>query len=453
MNWQNNISQVLDIKYPIIQAPMFGVSTPEMVAAASNANCLGSLALGDMSGNDCSKLIRATKQLTDRSFAVNIFVHQIPEVTDELRINYDKTKSFLQELSKKNHLEVEFPNLEDIKLNSYHEQIKAIITEDCKIVSFTFGNLDSESIEKLKNNGTILIGTCTSVNEAVILENSGIDIICVQGIEAGGHRGSFENYNIPQIGGLSLLSQVYDAVKIPIVYAGGIYNHRTLLAAKTLGAQGFQVGTMLMGSQVVKSLIDKDNSWGDEEEVKNYITPQKMVEGKEVSTFDGKNYFEDSFTFEANVPYKINTLENAEVLFTTDKDKLKALEKEVVAKYNEVRDIYMKGTKDDLANIYYDKEKRLAQQMYLSSEEIKNSWDNDYQFRTDPDLEFFDLKPIEKYKITFYNKGKLVSLEKLNNEKSALWGGFKKKGNDIGTTTYIQLYLYRPKAGNGLKLY
>lgn len=249
MNWQNSITQLLDIKYPIIQAPMFGVSTPEMVAAASKVNCLGSLALGDMSGNDCSKLIRTTKQLTDRNFAVNIFVHQIPELTDELRINYDKTKSFLQELSKKNHLEVKFPNLEDIKLNSYHEQIDAIIAENCKIVSFTFGNLDSESIEKLKNNGTILIGTCTSANEAVILENTGIDIICVQGIEAGGHRGSFDNYDIPQIGGLSLLSQVYDAVQIPIIYAGGLYNERTLLAAKTLGAQGFQVGTMLMGSQ------------------------------------------------------------------------------------------------------------------------------------------------------------------------------------------------------------
>lgn len=249
MNWKNNITQLLDIEYPIIQAPMFGVSTPEMVAAASNANCLGSLALGDMNGNDCSKLIRATKQLTDRSFAVNIFVHQIPELTDELRINYDKTKSFLQVLSKKNHLEVEFPNLEDIKLNSYHEQIDAIIAENCKIVSFTFGNLDSESIEKLKSNRTILIGTCTSVNEAMILENSGIDIICVQGFEAGGHRGSFNNYDIPQIGGLSLLSQVYDAVQVPIIYAGGIYNERTLLAAQTLGAQGFQVGTMLMGSQ------------------------------------------------------------------------------------------------------------------------------------------------------------------------------------------------------------
>lgn len=204
---------------------------------------------------------------------------------------------------------------------------------------------------------------------------------------------------------------------------------------------------------IVKSFITKDKSWGDEEEVKTYTTPQKMLEGKEVATFDGKTYFEDSFTFEANVPYQINTLDKAETLSTNDKEKLKALEKEVLAKYNEVRDIYMKGTKDDLANAFYNKEQRLAQQMYLSLEEIKNSWDNDYQFRTDPDLEFFDLKPVENYKMTFYANGRLVCLEKLNNGKSALWGGFKKKGKDIGTTTYIPLYLYRPKAGDRLKIY
>lgn len=80
-----------------------------------------------------------------------------------------------------------------------------------------------------------------SVNEALILEQSGIDIICVQGIEAGGHRGSFTNENIPQIGGLSLLSQVRDSVKTPIIYAGGIYNARTLLAAKTLGADDLKL--------------------------------------------------------------------------------------------------------------------------------------------------------------------------------------------------------------------
>lgn len=249
MNWQNNITRLLDIQYPIIQAPMFGVSTPDMVAAVSKAHCLGSLALGDLSGADCSNLIRQTKLLTDKNFAVNIFVHQIPEINDELRSKFEKTKNFLEKLAKRNHLEVELPSLEDIKLNSYHEQIDTIIAENCKILSFTFGNLDPESIEKLKSNGTILIGTCTSVSEALILERSGIDIICVQGIEAGGHRGTFEKDMMPQIGGFSLLSQVYDAVEIPIIYAGGIYNERTLLASRTLGAQGFQVGTMLMGSQ------------------------------------------------------------------------------------------------------------------------------------------------------------------------------------------------------------
>ncbi|MCS4162973.1 hypothetical protein [Sphingobacterium sp. BIGb0116] len=204
---------------------------------------------------------------------------------------------------------------------------------------------------------------------------------------------------------------------------------------------------------IKKSFIGKDGSWSDEEEVTTYTTPQKIEEGKEVSTFDGQNFFEDSFTFDAEVPYKINILDNAEVLFAKDKDQLQALEIEVVAKYNEIRGIYMKGTKDDLANVVYEKEKRLAQQMYLSSEEIKNNWDKEYQFRTDEDLEFFDLKPIEKYKMTFYAHGKLVCLEKINNEKSALWGGFKRKDKGLGTTTYIQLYLYRPKNSKELQVY
>ena len=178
MNWENELTQKLGVTYPIIQAPMFGVTTPEMVDAASKANCLGSLALADLNAEQCLELIKKTKQLTDKAFAVNIFVHEIPEVTDELREKYSKTKTFLEELAKQNHIEVNLPEINEIKVNSYHEQLDVIISENCKIVSFTFGNLDKQSIEKLKNNGTILIGTCTSVNEALILEQSGIDIIC-----------------------------------------------------------------------------------------------------------------------------------------------------------------------------------------------------------------------------------------------------------------------------------
>jgi len=248
MLFSETISEILKVKYPIIQAPMFGVSTPEMVEAAAKAECLGSLALADLSAEKSVELIRKTKSLTNRPFAVNIFVHQIPEITDELKQQYSKTKKHLENLAQENNMEVHLPELESLKINSYHEQIDAIIDENCKILSFTFGNLDGQSIQKLKDNGTILIGTCTSVEEALALEKSGIDIVCVQGIEAGGHRGSFVSENIPQIGGFSLLSQVYDSVKVPLIYAGGIYNGKTLAAAKQLGAQGFQIGSLLLAS-------------------------------------------------------------------------------------------------------------------------------------------------------------------------------------------------------------
>lgn len=248
MKWANDITRILNIKYPIIQAPMFGVTTPEMVAAASKANCLGSLALGDISADKCIEAIRATKKLTSETFAVNIFVHQIPEITDALKEKYVMTKTFIEQLARQHNLDVTLPNIDELKINSYHEQIDAIISEGCKIVSFTFGNLDKHSIAKLKDNGTTLIGTCTSVNEAVILEKSGIDIVCVQGWEAGGHRGSFSSDDISKIGGLSLLAHVTDSVDLPIIYAGGIYNAKTLLASKVLGANGFQVGSLLLGS-------------------------------------------------------------------------------------------------------------------------------------------------------------------------------------------------------------
>jgi len=249
MLFPNIVSNRLNIKYPVVQAPMFGVSTPEMVAAANHAGCLGSLALADHSAEQSAELIRKTKKLTDRPFAANIFVHDIPEITDSLRQNYRNAKKVIEQFAGENNIEVSLPELQDVKLNTYHEQIDTVIGENCRILSFTFGNLDDKSIQKLKENGVILIGTCTSVEEALLLEKSGIDIICVQGIEAGGHRGSFEAENIPQIGGLSLLSQVSDSVKVPLIYAGGIYNAKTLKASKELGAQGFQVGSILLASK------------------------------------------------------------------------------------------------------------------------------------------------------------------------------------------------------------
>lgn len=248
MNWQNRITQLLNIDYPIIQAPMFGVGTPEMAAAAAEANVLGSLPLGDLSLEKCIEIIRATKKLTSKPFAVNIFVNDIPAISDELKTRYAVTKAFIEHVASQHQLQVSLPAIEEIVLTDYHDQIDAIISEGCKIVSFTFGIPDARGIEKLKEKDILLIGTCTSLEEAKALEASGIDLICVQGIEAGGHRGSFAADNIPRIGGLSLLPRVCDTVKVPIIYAGGIYNAKTLLAAQTLGARGFQIGSLLLAS-------------------------------------------------------------------------------------------------------------------------------------------------------------------------------------------------------------
>lgn len=247
--WDNKITQLLQTQYPIIQAPMFGVATPQMVAAAGAIGVLGTLPLGDLPASKCVELIRATKQLTSLPFAVNVFLNPLPERTAELEHQYTRTREFIEDLAEKSNLTVTLAPYDEVHYTDYRDQVDAIIAEGCKIVSFTFGVFDETTIAKLKDHQILLIGTCTSVEEAKVLEAKGIDLICVQGIEAGGHQGTFLSESLPKIGGLSLLAQVSDAVNVPLIYAGGLYNAKTILATKTLGAQGFAIGSLLMGSQ------------------------------------------------------------------------------------------------------------------------------------------------------------------------------------------------------------
>lgn len=192
----------------------------------------------------------------------------------------------------------------------------------------------------------------------------------------------------------------------------------------------------------------------DEEEIHTITTPQiDKGQGKMRFTFPEKKYYEENFIFDAHVPYRVADLEDSEVLVTNDTEKLKELEKEVVAKYNQIRNIYLNGTKDELADLYYEREKRYAQQMYLTPSEIKNRWDKEILFRTDPNINFFDLKPIENYKLVFYGKGKIVTLLKINNNQSSLWGGNKVKGEEDFYTMYFSIDLHRPKGSKELVVY
>lgn len=226
---------------------MLGVSTPEMAAAVSNAGGLGSLPIGGLSPEQSRKLIQQTKSLTDKPFAVNLFAHNIPEYTvSELK----EMQQFMFTLSSKRGYTIEDPGMEHIRFYNHLDQVALLIEEQVQVVSFTFGCLDKDSIHRLKQKGCILIGTATCVAEAAYLQEQQIDMIAIQGIEAGGHRGTFmDDIPLPQIGLLSLLPQIREAVSLPCIASGAINTAAAMQAAFALGADAVQIGTAFIGTK------------------------------------------------------------------------------------------------------------------------------------------------------------------------------------------------------------
>ncbi len=279
MNWENDITRKLNIRYPIIQAPMLGVTSPKMVASVANAGGLGSLPLGGLSVERSKELIHETKQLTSNTFAVNLFAHEIPLISDTAKRQVEEMTQLLNRLSHENNLPTKDLNSSNFTFHSHDTQVDLIIEEQIPIVSFTFGILSDEALKKLKANNIILIGTCTCSEEAKLLEDKGVDIVCAQGIEAGGHRGSFLKSDLlPQIGSFSLIPQVCDAVSVPVIAAGGIFDKRTYNAAISLGAKGVQLGS---------AFINSDESLAIDS-YKNEISISKDIDTKLTRSFSGK---------------------------------------------------------------------------------------------------------------------------------------------------------------------
>lgn len=225
---------------------MLGITTPEMVIAIAAEGGLGSLPIGGLDPDKSLQLIRSVKAATRQPFAVNLFTHDIPAI--DLH-EAEAMQDFLEDLSEQHYLNYERLDISQLKFHTYKEQIDLLIREKIPVVSFTFGLPDDDSIARLQANGILLIGTATSVREARLLEEKGIDMITAQGIEAGGHRGSFlEEEPLPQVGTMALVAQICEAVKIPVIAAGGIYNGSTIKAAFSLGATAVQIGSAFLAS-------------------------------------------------------------------------------------------------------------------------------------------------------------------------------------------------------------
>ncbi|MFS0823979.1 NAD(P)H-dependent flavin oxidoreductase [Bacillus sp. 1P02SD] len=244
----NQVTNLLKIEHPIIQAPMAGgISTSELVAAVSNSGGLGMIGAGYMTPAQIREQIREIKRLTSKPFGINLFV------PNEFDANEDKVKSANQllnpireKLNLPPKLHVELPSFHDAR-EKYVEQIKVVIEEKVPICSFTFGIPSKSVVAELKEHNMMLIGTATTVKEAIEVEKSGMDMVVAQGSEAGGHRGSFMNEEKDNIVGLmSLIPQIADNVNIHVIAAGGIMDGRGFMASIYLGAQAVQIGTAFL---------------------------------------------------------------------------------------------------------------------------------------------------------------------------------------------------------------
>lgn len=243
MWYQNDVSKSLGTKYPIIQAGMAGgVTTPRLVSSVSNSGGLGTLGAGYMPVADLKEALKQVKKQTDLPFGVNLFIPEKPECREE---QVNSMQKLLDPFKKEMNLLID--SQFTINQADFEKQIESIINERVPVCSFTFGIPSKEIVKELKKEGIKVIGTATSVKEAFINQECGVDMIVAQGSEAGGHRGTFLGaYEESMIGTFSLIPQVVDAVKLPVIAAGGVMDGRGMIAALALGAKGVQMGTAFL---------------------------------------------------------------------------------------------------------------------------------------------------------------------------------------------------------------
>jgi nitronate monooxygenase len=211
------------------------------VAAVSNAGALGSFAAGYTPPGDITAAVAAIRQRTERPFAVNLFAPLENEAPKDAEAMLAVVGRLHAELG------LEPPSLSAPPRIPLDDQIAAVMEAGVPIVSFTFGLLPDATVARLKERGTYLIGTATTVDEAIVLERQGIDAVVAQGSEAGGHRGSFRT-SAPGglIGTIALVPQVAGTVRVPVIASGGIMDGRGLAAARILGASAAQLGTAFL---------------------------------------------------------------------------------------------------------------------------------------------------------------------------------------------------------------
>lgn len=240
--WPNRrILDLFGIDIPIILAPMAGPGTAQLAIAVSEAGGLGSLPCAQLSIGQASEALDAIRAGTSRPFNLNFFCHT-PPTPDPARALAWRAQLAHYYIELALDPEAPVPASARVPFDSYF----CVLVEQYKpqVVSFHFGLPDHALLQRVKATGAKVIASATTVAEARWLEDHGCDAVIAMGFEAGGHRGNFLSHDMArQVGTFALVPQIADAVKVPVIAAGGIADARGIIAAFALGASAVQIGT------------------------------------------------------------------------------------------------------------------------------------------------------------------------------------------------------------------
>jgi nitronate monooxygenase len=228
-------------EFPIVLAPMAGVMDAELVIAAAQGGALGSLPCAMLPVEKAREQINVIRQRVAAPVNMNFFCHTPVEADPQRQATWKaRLAPYYSELGVDPATPINAANRAPFNA-AMCDLIEELRPE---VVSFHFGLPDPALLKRIKAAGSIVIACATIVREAVWLEQHGADVIIAQGAEAGGHRGMFLTENIgEQPGTFALVPQVVDAVRVPVIAAGGIADGRGIAAAFALGAAGVQIGT------------------------------------------------------------------------------------------------------------------------------------------------------------------------------------------------------------------
>lgn len=276
---KTKLTKLLGIQYPIVQGPFGGgLSSVNLTSTVSNAGALGSYGGQPFSAQEIIDTSAEIRKHTDKPFNINLWVNDRDAGLQSFgEDNYKQ----LTKIFKPYFDELGLPVPEKpVNLGpKFEEQVEAIFEARPAVFSFVYGIPADDILDKCRSLGIKTVGAATTADEAIALENAGVDALVATGFEAGGHRVSFLRTAEDSLTGtISLIPQVADKVKIPIIAAGGIADARGIRAALALGADAVQMGTAFLATAQSNAAQDhKDKLFAPEAK---FTTLTKLFTGR-----------------------------------------------------------------------------------------------------------------------------------------------------------------------------